>query len=75
MTAGVTVVIPTLGRPSLNALLTALAPALCGAGVEVLEFRSSLELPRLVEQEAWAEISRRASMIVSTRDGWRAKNG
>ena len=45
------------------------------AGVEVLEFRSSLELPRLVEQEAWAEISRRASMIVSTRDGWRAKNG
>ena len=45
------------------------------AGAEVLEFRSSLELPRLVEQEAWAEISRRASMIVSTRDGWRAKNG
>jgi 2-dehydro-3-deoxyphosphogluconate aldolase/(4S)-4-hydroxy-2-oxoglutarate aldolase len=45
------------------------------AGVEVLEFRSSLELPRLAEQEAWAEISRRASMIVSTRDGWRAKNG
>jgi 2-dehydro-3-deoxyphosphogluconate aldolase / (4S)-4-hydroxy-2-oxoglutarate aldolase len=45
------------------------------AGVEVLEFRSSLELPRLVEQEAWAEISRRASEIVSTRDCWRAKNG
>jgi 2-dehydro-3-deoxyphosphogluconate aldolase/(4S)-4-hydroxy-2-oxoglutarate aldolase len=45
------------------------------AGVEVLEFRSSLELPRLAEQEAWAEISRRASMIVSTRDGWRAKYG
>ncbi len=45
------------------------------AGVEVLEFRSSLELPRLVEREEWAEISRRASKIVSTRDGWRARNG
>jgi 2-dehydro-3-deoxyphosphogluconate aldolase/(4S)-4-hydroxy-2-oxoglutarate aldolase len=45
------------------------------AGVEVLEFRGSLELPRLVEREAWAEISRRASKIVSTRDCWRAKNG
>jgi 2-keto-3-deoxy-6-phosphogluconate aldolase len=45
------------------------------AGVEVLEFQSALELPRLVEREAWAEISRRASKIVSTRDDWRAKNG
>ena len=45
------------------------------AGVEVLEFRSSLELVRLAEQEAWAEISHRASKIVSTRDDWRAKNG
>jgi 2-dehydro-3-deoxyphosphogluconate aldolase / (4S)-4-hydroxy-2-oxoglutarate aldolase len=45
------------------------------AGVAVLEFRGSLELPRLVEREAWAEISRRASEIVSTRDCWRAKNG
>jgi 2-dehydro-3-deoxyphosphogluconate aldolase / (4S)-4-hydroxy-2-oxoglutarate aldolase len=45
------------------------------AGVEVLEFRSSLELPRLVEREAWAEISRRASKIVSTREEWRATNG
>ena len=44
------------------------------AGVEVLEFRSSLQLPRLVEREAWAEISRRAAKIVSTRDEWRAKN-
>jgi len=44
------------------------------AGVEVLEFRGSLELPRLVEREAWAEISRRASKIVSTRDDWREKN-
>jgi 2-dehydro-3-deoxyphosphogluconate aldolase/(4S)-4-hydroxy-2-oxoglutarate aldolase len=45
------------------------------AGVDVLEFRSSLELPRLVEREEWAEISRRASEIVSTRDGWRVQNG
>ena len=45
------------------------------AGVEVLEFRSSLELPRLVEREEWTEISRRASKIVSTCDHWRAKNG
>ena len=44
------------------------------AGVDVLEFRSSLELPRLVEREEWAEISRRASEIVSTRDGWRVQN-
>ena len=44
------------------------------AGVEVLEFRGSLELPRLVEREAWAEISDRASKIVSTRDDWREKN-
>jgi 2-dehydro-3-deoxyphosphogluconate aldolase/(4S)-4-hydroxy-2-oxoglutarate aldolase len=44
------------------------------AGVEVLEFRSSLELPRLVEREEWAEISRRAAKIVNTRDDWRAQN-
>jgi 2-dehydro-3-deoxyphosphogluconate aldolase/(4S)-4-hydroxy-2-oxoglutarate aldolase len=44
------------------------------AGVEVLEFRGSLQLPRLVEQEAWTEISRRASRIVSTREDWRAAN-
>jgi 2-dehydro-3-deoxyphosphogluconate aldolase/(4S)-4-hydroxy-2-oxoglutarate aldolase len=44
------------------------------AGVEVLEFRSSLELPRLVEREEWAEISRRAAKIVSTRDFWRVQN-
>jgi 2-dehydro-3-deoxyphosphogluconate aldolase/(4S)-4-hydroxy-2-oxoglutarate aldolase len=43
------------------------------AGIEVLEFRGSLELPRLVEREAWAEISHRASKIVSTRDDWRAR--
>ena len=45
------------------------------AGIEVLEFRSSLELPRLVEREEWDEISRRAAKIVSTRDDWRAQNG
>jgi 2-dehydro-3-deoxyphosphogluconate aldolase / (4S)-4-hydroxy-2-oxoglutarate aldolase len=45
------------------------------AGVEVLEFQSSLELPRLVEGEAWAEISRRTAKIVSTRENWKAKHG
>jgi 2-dehydro-3-deoxyphosphogluconate aldolase / (4S)-4-hydroxy-2-oxoglutarate aldolase len=45
------------------------------AGVEVLEFQSSLDLPRLVEGEAWAEISRRAAKIVSTCENWKAKIG
>jgi 2-dehydro-3-deoxyphosphogluconate aldolase/(4S)-4-hydroxy-2-oxoglutarate aldolase len=45
------------------------------AGVEVLEFQSSLDLPRLVEGEAWSEISRRAAKIVSTREHWKAKHG
>ncbi len=45
------------------------------AGVEVLEFQSSLELPRLVEGEAWAEISCRAAEIVSTHEDWKAKIG
>src|SRR5215212_1850524 len=44
------------------------------AGVGVLEFQRSLDLPRLVEGEAWSEISRRASKIVSTRENWKAKN-
>jgi 2-dehydro-3-deoxyphosphogluconate aldolase/(4S)-4-hydroxy-2-oxoglutarate aldolase len=43
------------------------------AGVEVLDFQSSLDLPRLVEGEAWAEISRQAAKIVSTREDWKAK--
>ncbi len=43
------------------------------AGVEVLEFQSSLELPRLVEGGAWAEISRRAAKIVTTREDWKAE--
>jgi 2-dehydro-3-deoxyphosphogluconate aldolase/(4S)-4-hydroxy-2-oxoglutarate aldolase len=44
-------------------------------GVEVLEFQSSLELPLLIEGGAWAEISRRAAKIVSTREDWKAKVG
>jgi 2-dehydro-3-deoxyphosphogluconate aldolase / (4S)-4-hydroxy-2-oxoglutarate aldolase len=44
------------------------------AGVEVLEFQSSLDLPRLVEDGAWAEISRRAAKIVSTRKDWKAEH-
>jgi 2-dehydro-3-deoxyphosphogluconate aldolase / (4S)-4-hydroxy-2-oxoglutarate aldolase len=44
------------------------------AGVEVLEFKNSLALPTLVEQEEWAEISRRASKIVSTCGNWRANH-
>jgi 2-keto-3-deoxy-6-phosphogluconate aldolase len=45
------------------------------AGVEVLEFQSSLDLPRLVEGGAWAEISRRAAKIVNTREDWKAEHG
>ena len=43
------------------------------AGVEVLEFQSALDLPRLVEGRAWTEISRRAAKIVSTREDWKAQ--
>src|ERR687898_2834580 len=43
------------------------------AGVEVLDFQSSFDLPRLVEGGAWAEISRQAAKIVSTREDWKAK--
>ena len=42
------------------------------AGVEVLEFGRSLELRRMIEQEAWLEISQRASNIVDARNAWRA---
>jgi len=45
-----------------------------GAGVEVLEFKSSLVLPELVERENWAEISRRASNIVRACDNWKASH-
>ena len=43
------------------------------AGVKVLEFQSSLDLPRLVEGGSWAEISRRAAKMVSTRENWKAR--
>jgi 2-keto-3-deoxy-6-phosphogluconate aldolase len=44
------------------------------AGVEFLEFGSSLALPELVERENWAEISRRASKIVSACEDWKANH-
>ena len=44
------------------------------AGVELLEFGSSLALPELVERENWAEISRRASKIVSACEDWKANH-
>jgi 2-dehydro-3-deoxyphosphogluconate aldolase / (4S)-4-hydroxy-2-oxoglutarate aldolase len=43
------------------------------AGVGVLEFQSSLDLPRLVEGEAWEKISRLAAKIVNTREDWKVK--
>ena len=42
------------------------------AGVEVLEFKSSLALPELVKQEEWPEISRRALKMVTACDNRRA---
>jgi 2-dehydro-3-deoxyphosphogluconate aldolase / (4S)-4-hydroxy-2-oxoglutarate aldolase len=44
------------------------------AGVEVLEFKNSLAVSKLVEREEWAEISRRASSIVNACDDWRASH-
>jgi len=44
------------------------------AGVEVLEFKSALGIPKLVEQDEWAEISRLASKIVNDCDDWRANH-
>ncbi len=66
--------LPTLHLIGADMTLDGCIPYL-EAGVEVLEFQSALELPRLVEREEWAEISRRASKIVKTRDDWKAKNG
>jgi 2-dehydro-3-deoxyphosphogluconate aldolase / (4S)-4-hydroxy-2-oxoglutarate aldolase len=43
------------------------------AGVEVLEFESCLEIRRMIEQEAWLEISQRASNIVNARNDWSAR--
>ena len=42
------------------------------AGVEVLEFKSSLAPPELIEREDWSEISRRALNVVNACDNWRA---
>jgi 2-keto-3-deoxy-6-phosphogluconate aldolase len=44
------------------------------AGIEVLEFKNSLGLPKLAEQEDWAEISRRASKLVNACNDWRANH-
>ncbi len=45
------------------------------AGIEVLEFKTSLAFPELIERGRWAEISRRAAEItVETRDKWRANH-
>ena len=41
------------------------------AGVEVLEFKSALAFPELVEREAWAELSQQALEVVEARNNWR----
>jgi 2-dehydro-3-deoxyphosphogluconate aldolase / (4S)-4-hydroxy-2-oxoglutarate aldolase len=41
------------------------------AGVEVLEFKSALAFPELVERKAWAELSQRALEVVEARYNWR----
>jgi 2-keto-3-deoxy-6-phosphogluconate aldolase len=41
------------------------------AGVEVLEFKSALAFPELVERGAWAELSQQALEIVEARNNWR----
>jgi 2-dehydro-3-deoxyphosphogluconate aldolase / (4S)-4-hydroxy-2-oxoglutarate aldolase len=66
--------LPTLQMVGADMPLDGYIPYL-EAGVEVLEFQNSLDLPRLVEHEAWSEISRRASKVVRTRENWKAKIG
>jgi 2-dehydro-3-deoxyphosphogluconate aldolase/(4S)-4-hydroxy-2-oxoglutarate aldolase len=63
--------LPALRLVGADMLLDNYVPYL-EAGVEVLEFGRSLELRRMVEQEAWLEISQRASNIVDARNAWRA---
>jgi 2-dehydro-3-deoxyphosphogluconate aldolase / (4S)-4-hydroxy-2-oxoglutarate aldolase len=63
--------LPALRLVGADMLLDNYVPYL-EAGVEVLEFGRSLELRRMVEQEAWLEISQRASNIVDARNVWRA---
>jgi 2-dehydro-3-deoxyphosphogluconate aldolase/(4S)-4-hydroxy-2-oxoglutarate aldolase len=41
------------------------------AGVEVLEFKSALAFPELVEREAWAELTQQALVVVEARNNWR----
>jgi 2-dehydro-3-deoxyphosphogluconate aldolase / (4S)-4-hydroxy-2-oxoglutarate aldolase len=41
------------------------------AGVEVLEFKSSLAIPELVERGDWSELSRRATNISKACAAWR----
>jgi 2-dehydro-3-deoxyphosphogluconate aldolase / (4S)-4-hydroxy-2-oxoglutarate aldolase len=63
--------LPALRLVGADMLLDNYVPYL-EAGVEVLEFGRSLELRRMIEQEAWLEISQRASNIVDARNVWRA---
>ena len=76
MTAGVTVVIPTLGRPSLTALLTALAPALSGANVELLlvddRIGAQAELPVPPGVDAKVLTGRAAGPAAARNVGWHA---
>ena len=65
-------ILPTLQLVGADMPLDGYLPYL-DAGVDVLEFQSSLELPRLVEDGAWTEVSRRAAKIVSTHEDWKAK--
>jgi 2-dehydro-3-deoxyphosphogluconate aldolase/(4S)-4-hydroxy-2-oxoglutarate aldolase len=41
------------------------------AGVEVLEFKSTLAFPDLVGREAWAELTQQALEVVEVRNNWR----
>lgn len=43
-------------------------------GVEVLEFKSSLGVPELAAEERWAEISRRASLVVQSLEDWKSSH-
>jgi 2-dehydro-3-deoxyphosphogluconate aldolase/(4S)-4-hydroxy-2-oxoglutarate aldolase len=43
-------------------------------GIEVLEFKSSLDIPELAEEERWSEISRRASLVVQAIEDWKSSH-
>jgi glycosyltransferase involved in cell wall biosynthesis len=76
VTAGVTVVIPTLGRPSLTALLSALAPALSEAPVELLLVDDRVgahdELPVPPGVDAKVLTGRAAGPAAARNIGWQA---